>query len=259
MSSDQNPRPDASTGAPSPSDPLTIRPHGPADGPAPAGLDGWLRNASLSTDGATLTVTDRTGAARRLPLAGAEGEGSYGVTMLVVVRETVLRHTRYYDTDPREREALCVIDSNGRRVVDIELYGWSRADLKALASAAGLERKRYAPIDHQLGGLTLTGRVFTIFDKTFPRARGYRMIRARDPWHGAAFSFIAVVPLIALYIGALVLLVGEELDVAEPWSTVLTAVLGVGGLGGLILLVRWASRRSDRDRKLMRTGPHEDL
>lgn len=228
---------------------LTIRPR--AGAAAPAGFAAWLRNGALGTDGTSLAVTGRSGRTFRVPLAVA---GGYGAEGLLVVRETVVTSTRYGRSAPRSRELLCVLDSAGRRMVDIELYGWTRSDLVALARASGLRLARYAPQERQEAVANLRGQTPTALDHAIPRATAHRTVRGRSPWRDAPVVGALAVVTVAGYFGVsyLVGAVRAGLALPEPWQTVVPWGLGAVMVGALIVVLRWVATRYEQRRQAAR-------
>jgi hypothetical protein len=235
---------------------LTIRPRPPQPGAAaPAELAVWLRNGTLSTDGTSLTVTERTGRTYRIPLAGAGGPASYGAATLLVVRESVVTSTQYGRSVPRSRELLCVLDSADRRMVDIELYGWTRSDLVALARAAGLRLDRYAPQERQHAVANLRGRAPTALDVAIPKVTAHRTVRGSSPWRDVPLIITIAVATVAGYFGVAHVLgvVRAELAQPEPWQTIAAGLVGVAMVSVLVFTVRRLGTWHEQRRQAART------
>lgn len=226
---------------------LAIRPRSQPGVPVPAGLVVWLRDAALSTDGVSLTVTGRRGKAFRVPLAGA---GQYGAAGLLVVRETVVASSQYGRSVPRLRELLCVLDSAGRRMVDIELYGWTRTDLVALARAAGLRLDRYAPQERQGAVANLRGQTPTALDQAVPRAATHRTVRGRSPWRDVPAVVAIVLVTVAGYFG--VSYAFGEMSLPDPWLTITACGVGVAMVGLLVFAVRRLASWHEQRRQAVR-------
>jgi hypothetical protein len=237
--------------------PWTIRPRPPVTGASvPPGLEAWLRNGALGTDGTSLTVTGRSGRTFRIPLAGP---GSYGAAGLLVVRETIVTWTRLGWSAPRSRELLCVIDSTGRRMVDIELYGWTRSDLVALARAAGLRLDRYAPRDRQHAVPNVRGQAPTTFDQAMPKVATHRTVRGGSLWRVTLLVTAIVVITLAAYLGVVFALntVLPDLALPQPWPTIITWLAGAAMFGGVVLVAHWLSTRYERNRQATRAGAYD--
>lgn len=230
---------------------MTIRPH--ATEPTPAGMDGWLRNGALSTDGTTLTVTDRSGRSHRVPLAS--------VTGLLVLRESVVASGGSGASVPRLREALCVLDPAGRRLLDVELYGWSGSDLVGFARVAGLRLDRYAPTNDQAVVPNLRGATRTAFDKAFPRVPGHRTIRGRGPWREALLlTGVVLLTMVLYYVGLFTLTWAmDQSAVPDPWRAILSAALAIGLLTGLLAVIRRAGLRYESRRRAARARPYDAI
>lgn len=229
---------------------LTIRPRpGVA---TPAGFQAWVRNGALGTDGRALAVTDRSGRTFWIPLAGP---GGYGAAGLLVVRETVVTSTRYGRSVPRSRELLCVLDSAGQRMADIELYGWTRSDLVALARASGLRLSRYAPQERQEAVANLRGQTPTVLDQAIPRAATHRTVRGRSPWRDVPLIVALAVVTVAGYFGIseMVGVMHAGLSLPDPWLTIVTWGGGAVMIGVLVLALRWVANRYEQRRQAART------
>jgi hypothetical protein len=237
---------------------LTIRPRPPLTGTAvPGELAAWVRNAVLGTDGTSLHVTGRSGRTYRLPLAAP---GSYGAAGLLVVRENVVTTSQYGRSAPRSRELLCVVDSTGRRMLDVELYGWTRSDLVALARAAGLRLDRYAPENKQHVWANRRGQGPTDFEVAVPKASTHRTVRGHSLWRDALPVIVITLVIVAGYYGATEVagIVRGALTLPEPWLTIVPGLAGAVVIGVLVVAVRalanWDSRRRQAARVRSRAG-----
>ncbi|MCD0447372.1 hypothetical protein LO763_27520 [Glycomyces sp. A-F 0318] len=238
--------------------PLRIRPHPPAEGDPPPSLRPWLRNAAIATDGRTLTLTGRDGRARDLPIAVP---GTDGAASLLIVREHLKFWTRYGHTAPQLQEYLCILDPAGRRLVEIDLYGWTRTDLTAFAAATGLRVDRYAPPGDQVGTARFGASTSHLLDRAVPRAPGCLHLSAPVRRYEVALIIAAVLAVLALYGGLIFGL--SFLDLLVPLSEealiMAQALVAFAALHGLVVGGRRFGRFRGRRREKRLAGPRDRL
>ncbi|RCV53515.1 hypothetical protein [Marinitenerispora sediminis] len=220
--------------------PLTVRPSGQplSGGPPPRRMRGWLRHGALSADAATVSVTDARGRTWRLP-RGGEG----GVADLAICRETV----RYINvdgtgTEPLWREHLSLVTRGSVRLLDVEIYGWTRSELCRFAEATGLGLRRLwldTPHVQQLG-LFQVSMPPTPIGLMLPRGAGYRRVPGRARWPavlGYTAGVLTALGAVAALWGAAAGVGRLLTPVAPGWlvnlagmlvSVVLLALLAVG-------------------------------
>ncbi|UGQ13681.1 hypothetical protein LO772_08815 [Yinghuangia sp. ASG 101] len=181
-----------------PSAPVSIRPrpHVAPGGRYPWGLGAWLRNAVVTVDAATVSVTDATGRVRVLPRVSPATPG--GVARIAICREDVRYHTRFGWSAPQRFESLTLLDSDLRRLLDLHVYGWTRDDLRTFATASGLGLERFwydRPYSEVPG---FRGLPPTPLKQWLPPGPGYDEARGAARWPKVLGVTAAVIGAIAL-------------------------------------------------------------
>jgi hypothetical protein len=152
-----------------------------------------------------------------------------------------------------------VLYSAGNRMLDIELYGWTRSDLLAFARAAGLRLDRYAPQDLQHTATNLRGQTPTALDLAIPKAATHRTVRGSSLWRDIVLITGIIVVTTAGYFGALFVLgeVRSGLTLPEPWSVVVVGFLGMVLVGVLVFSIRAVATWFYRRRQAARANTHD--
>ncbi|NUU24900.1 MAG: hypothetical protein HOV68_25850 [Streptomycetaceae bacterium] len=228
--------------------PTTVRPRPqlPGHGRLPWGSTKWLRHAEIAADASSVAVTDATGRTRTLPRAVAPG--GFGVALLAICREDVRYRTQYGWSAPQRVEALALLTPDRQRLLDLDLYGWTRADLCAFAAASGLGLERFWYDRPNLAVPRLTGLPPTPLQRWLPRSAHYDRARGRERWPRVLGITAAVIGTVAA-LGAIGLL-GVATHVATggsmPW---LGPVVTTGAFVVLVATLPGLARRADERRR----------
>lgn len=225
----------------------TIRPRGPVGPSAPRRFRRWLENGSLSSDGRLITVTDRYGHTHQHPLA--DDQHPNGVVGLMVRRQTVRIATTRGWSAPQYREHLSLLDALGRRVSDLEIYGWTRTDLIAFARAGGLWLEVFEPPSVEYVPSSWNGTAHAAFDLAFPRAHGYRKVPGGVRTGQVLLATGASVALLAclVIIGLVGVGAGNVLPAPAPWPTIISMVLILGlSFGSIAAVMTFFNRANAR-------------
>ncbi|MFC7329635.1 hypothetical protein [Marinactinospora rubrisoli] len=237
--------------------PVTVRPSGRplSGGPPPRRMRRWLRHGALAADAETVSVTDARGRTWRLPRGGKDG-----VADLALCRETVgYRTVNGMAGEPLRREHLSLVTRDGVRLLDVEIYGWTRSELRRFAEATGLGLRRLwldEPHQQRLGLLQVRTPP-TPIGLALPRGAGYRRVPGRALWPAAAgytAGVVAALGAVAALWGAM-LTIGRLLAPVGPeWLVTLVGVLVnvvllallVGTLRGVVVAIRTRYRERAR-------------